>query len=121
MTDSRLSKERLPNWRRPDKRAGKWYGRGEKFRELWDADWEYDPPQWVKDGAQTAAQETDKAVRRSARQRLQKVSDAVLSLDTLELLVACLLLGGVSLYAATPCGICEAARTVLLGEGDAAE
>jgi hypothetical protein len=100
MTDSRLSKERSPSWRRPDERAGKWYGRGEKFRELWDAEWEYDPPQWVKDRAQAAAQATDKAVRRSARQRLQKVSDAVLSLDTLELLVACLLLGGVSLYAA---------------------
>jgi murein DD-endopeptidase MepM/ murein hydrolase activator NlpD len=100
MTDSRLSKERSPNWRRPDERAGKWYGRGEKFRELWDAEWEYNAPQWAKDGAQAATKETEKAVRRSARQRLRKVSDAVLSLDTLELLLACLLLGGVNLYVA---------------------
>jgi Peptidase family M23/Transglycosylase SLT domain len=100
MTDSRLAKERSPNWRRPNDRAGKWYGRGEKFRELWDAEWEYDPPQWAKDGAQAAAQETEKAVRRSARKRLQRVSDAVFSLDTLDLLIACLLLGGVNLYVA---------------------
>jgi hypothetical protein len=60
-----------------------------------------------KGGVKAVAQETDKAVHRSAHKRLQKGSDAVLSLDTLELLVAWLLLGGVSLYAATPCGYLE--------------
>jgi len=100
MTDAPLAKERLPNWRRPDERAGRWYQRGEAFGELWDSEWEYEPPQWAKDKAQTAARETGRAVRRTARKRLQKVSDEVLSLDTLELLIACLLLGGVSSYAA---------------------
>jgi len=76
MTDAPLAKERLPNWRRPDERAGRWYQRGEAFGELWDSEWEYEPPQWAKDKAQTAARETGRAVRRTARKRLQKVSDA---------------------------------------------
>ena len=92
MTDAPLAKERSPNWRRPNERSGRWHQRGEVFKELWDAEWEYDPPQWAKDGAQTAAKEVDRAARRTARKRLQKVSDAILSLDTLELLIACLLL-----------------------------
>jgi hypothetical protein len=96
MTDPSLSKERSPNWRRPDERARRWYERGEKFRELWDAEWEYEPPQWAKDGTQTAVKATEKAVRRAARKRLKTVSDAVFSLDTLELLIAGLLLGGVN-------------------------
>jgi murein DD-endopeptidase MepM/ murein hydrolase activator NlpD len=100
MTDAPLAKERSPNWRRPDERAGKWHGRGEKFRELWDAEWEYEPPQWAKERAQTAAKETGRVVQRTTRKRLQKVSDAILSLDTLELLTACLLLGGVNIYVA---------------------
>jgi hypothetical protein len=98
MTDPSLSKERSPNWRRPDERARRWYERGEKFRELWDAEWEYEPPQWAKDGTQTAVKATEKAVRRAARKRLKTVSDAVFSLDTLELLIAGLLLGGVNIY-----------------------
>jgi Peptidase family M23/Transglycosylase SLT domain len=95
-----LSKERSPNWRRPNERAAKWHERGEKFRKLWDAEWDYDPPQWAKDGAQVAGRETGKAVRRTAQKRLRGISDAVLSLDALELLTACLMLLGVNVYVA---------------------
>jgi murein DD-endopeptidase MepM/ murein hydrolase activator NlpD len=98
MSNAPLAKERSPNWRRPNEQAGKWFKRGESFRESWDSEWEYEPPQWAKDGAQTAVKETGRVVRRTARKRLQKVSDAVLSLETLELLTACLVLGGVNIY-----------------------
>jgi murein DD-endopeptidase MepM/ murein hydrolase activator NlpD len=100
MSNAPLAKERSPNWRRPNETAAKWFKRGEAFRESFDSEWEYEPPQWAKDGAQAAAKETGRVVRKTARKHTQRLSDAVFSLDALELLTACLLLLGVNVYVA---------------------